>query len=332
MGSGYVSRAKTVAAALKEAEKDGAQAVILFSAPGSESWYYQAKSRCLNQKAPGLSHLASQWVNISRSDHQKPALMNMALQLVAKLGHTPYILDDGARGQVSGGLEPILCGVDVCHLFDPSRRQMTHVCAGLQLRRTTGEVERGWICQGKIKGESIPEHIWSTVVSKDVCADREVVIHRDGRFTDEEKKFLHRHARDIGARSAFGLVEVVKYAGGTPRLYAGNGNAPRGGFLRLSDTEGILATSSCRARGTRNPLLIRVVNTPSLTIERAAEEVFRMSMLSYANLWHTPRLPMTTRAADAAAYFHASTGAGLSRNSSGEGNSMQNVGKQQYWL
>merc|ERR1712176_1722515 len=108
------------------------------------------------------------------------------------------------------------------------------------------------------------------------------------------------------------LVEIVKYAGGSARLYADCKNPPPGSFLRLSETEGLLAAGSRCLQGTRNPLLIRVVKghptaARAMTIESAALDVFRLGFLSLASLFVTTRLPVTTNTAHKAAYFHAKT-------------------------
>jgi hypothetical protein len=330
-GSKAVKSMKSVSAALSDAEKEGAHAVILFSASGSENMYYSAKQECFRRSAPGLSHLASQWIDLSRSDHQKPALLNISLQLCAKVGHTPYVSDSKHGGEN----EPVLCGVDVCHLRNPHAGRMEHIIAGLQLRRSNGEVEHSWVCQGKIRGESIPASVWKSVVSQEACAGRKVVIHRDGRFTDSEKSFLEDHAKAIGSDGSFAMVEIVKHAAGTPRLYAEDKNAPSGSFLRLSDTEGMLTSGSCPHQGTRNPLLVRVVSSkpgePSnLCVEAAAEDIFRLSMLSYGTLYAQPRLPITTKTADKAAYFHASLEMHKSKEHSEL--ALMSHGRQQYWL
>merc|ERR1712060_100286 len=148
-----------------------------------------------------------------------------------------------------------------------------------------------------------------------------------------------QHAKDVGVEgNAFGLVEIVKHAAGTPRMYQGKGNAPAGSFLRLSRTEGMLTCGSYKGKGTRNPLLIRVVSsdpeaTPTVSVEDAAEDIFRLSALSYATLYHAPRLPVTTNTADKVAYFHASLekGAEDSENRVGEA-LLTDHGRQQYWL
>eukprot|EP00747_Dinoflagellata_sp_TGD_P211795 gnl/TRDRNA2_/TRDRNA2_84977_c1_seq1.p1 gnl/TRDRNA2_/TRDRNA2_84977_c1~~gnl/TRDRNA2_/TRDRNA2_84977_c1_seq1.p1 ORF type:complete len:600 (+),score=81.81 gnl/TRDRNA2_/TRDRNA2_84977_c1_seq1:251-1801(+) len=315
----------SVPAALNSSDMKDAQAVIFFDADsGVPSAYGQLKRACLSRSAPGLAHLASQWMDVrNRDKHDYYARANMALALCAKLGHTPYVLDGPQSKQV-------LCGVDVCHYMDPQNHERVHLVAGLQLRSSNGEVEQGWLYQGRISGESIPAAVWRTVTSPEVCSGRQVVIHRDGRFTDEEKQFLPQHAKDVkAAGSGVALVEIVKYAGGTPRLYNGDSNPPPGAFMRLSDTEGILATSDHRGKGTRNPLLLRVAEgSRPIHIEEAAEDIFRMSLVNYSNLWCTARLPITTRAADAAAYFHASTGAGDQRSKE----DVVSHGRQQYWL
>lgn len=329
-----VQLASSVNLALEAAEASGAQAVVFFSGNGSEQWYASAKRECLQRSAPGLLHLASQWIDLSRDQPQRPALQNIALQLCGKLGHTPYVLQTREGSSEQESTNRMFCGLDVCHYPDPqSHGHRTHVCSGLRLQDANGQIAHSWMFQGRIRGESIPPEVWKAVIQKDVCDGKEVVIHRDGRFTDEEKRFLSKHADDVGVTGGvFKLVEVIKYAAGTPRIYEGSTNPPSGSFLRLSDSEGILATSDAIARGTANPLLLRVVQdsskqVPYLSVDEVAEDVFRLSMLSYANLWRSPRLPITTRAADAAAYLHAVTGV----TQIGEA-TLQSMGCQQYWL
>merc|ERR1719461_2744693 len=101
--------------------------------------------------------------------------------------------------------------------------------------QSSGEVEEAWLCEGMIEGESIPPAAWETLTSREACAGRKVVIHRDGRFTEQEKDFLPQHAPNAGVVGGrFKLVEIVKHAAGTPRMYCGFDNAPEGSFMRLS--------------------------------------------------------------------------------------------------
>lgn len=328
-----VKNVKSVPEALAHAEKEGAQAVVLFSR--SVQGYQTAKQACLKIRPPGLHHLASQWVDLSRPPHKEPALKNIVLQMCAKLGHIPYILQS-SENQSSAPKE-LICGIDVCHMQNPKSREMYHVTGGIQLQQRSGEMLNSWLFNGRIQGESIPDSIWMKALTKDMCSGQKVVVHRDGRFTTSEKEFLAQHAKDINAAGPIGLVEIVKYAGGTPRMYSGSDNAPGGSCLVLSETECILTSGSYRSNhGTRNPLLVRIVGSTStettsgLSIKRVAEDIFRLSFLSYASLYLTPRLPVSTKTADMAAYVHASFS---SQGSSGGLNSiLVSHGKQQYWL
>lgn len=327
-----VKTVKSVSEALAHAEKEGAQAVVLFSR--AVQGYQTAKQACLEIRPPGLHHLASQWVNLSRPAHKEPALKNIVLQMCAKLGHIPYILQDNEDR--SNAQKELICGIDVCHMQNPRSREMYHVTGGIQLQQRSGEMMNSWLCNGRIQGESIPDSIWMKALTKEACSGQKVVVHRDGRFTTSEKEFLAQHAKSINAAGQIGLVEIVKYAGGTPRMYSGSENAPGGSCLILSETECILTSGSYRSNhGTRNPLLVRIVNgtseaTSGLSIERVAEDIFRLSFLSYGSLYLTPRLPVSTKTADMAAYVHASFS---SQGSSGGFNSLLvSHGKQQYWL
>ena len=229
-----------------------------------------------------------------------------------------------------------VCGIDVCHLQNQKSGEMYHVTGGIQLQQSSGELLNSWLCNGRIQGESIPDSIWMKALTKEVCSGKRVIVHRDGRFTTSEKEFLAQHARAINAAGPICLVEIVKYAGGTPRMYSGSENAPAGSCLILSATDCILTSGTYRSNhGTRNPLLVRLIRgadsepTSALTIERVAEDIFRLGFLSYGSLYLTPRLPVSTKTADLAAYAHASS---LRTSNDGLKSLLVSQGKQQYWL
>jgi len=326
-GPSSVMRMKSVPEALSHAGKEGAQAVVFFSR--TNGCYYMAKQACLQVRPPGLHHLASQWVDLSRPHHQAAALKNIVLQLCAKLGHTPFILQNSECA--SSGNDNLVCGMDVCHMQNSQTGEMSHVIGGIHLQQTSGEVLDSWLCHGRIQGESIPDSVWKKALTKEVCSDRKVMVHRDGRFTNTEKDFLEQHARAIDAAGPIGLVEIVKHAGGTPRMYAGSENAPSGSCLILSQTECILTSGSCKSTGTRNPLHIRLVgDVRDESIKNVAEDIHRLSFISYGSLYSTPRLPVSTKTADMAAYVHASFS---TQTCNAEYDSMLvSQGKQQYWL
>jgi len=330
--------ADSVAVAMRAAEADGAQAAVFLCPAGFKGPYQEAKTACLQQRAPGLSHLPSQWVNLGRQ-HNVFSLKNMALQLCAKMGHTPFVLDN----QCKSGTKPgrVICGVDVCHIFNSNSGEMQHALGGLRLMHSSGEVEEAWLCKGMLDGESIPPVAWETLTSREACAGREVVVHRDGRFTRLEKDFLMEHAPNVGVVGGrFRLVEIVKHAAGTPRMYRGYDNAPEGSFMRLSDTEGMLIAGGLAGRGTRNPLLISVVAIGSgqpdaaSLLDMTAEEIFRLSFLSYGSLYVRPRLPVTTSVAHKMAYFHASSARNQKTHRSNVPGviTLSSQCRQQFWL
>jgi len=324
-----VASAGSVVEALDLAKKVGAQVVVFFATADAQGLYHTAKRECMLRKAPKLHHLASQWIDLQREKHDFYALASIGLGICGKLGHTPYVLDSDA-----GQKNQLLVGMDVCHYPDPKAAgQMMHVVAG-HLQGSDGGVESSWLYAGHIDGESIPPVVYRTLLTSEACSGRQVTIHRDGRFTDIEKKFLAEHAKEVGVEGGgFTLVEVVKHAAGSPRLYSGRDNAPPGSFLRLSSSEGLLVAGDSRCAGTRNPLLLRVVEQPGgPNVEQAAKDIYRMSLVTYSNLWTKPRLPATTRAADAAAYFHASTGTHAMLRSGESSEALRFLGRQQYWL
>eukprot|EP00403_Amphidinium_massartii_P028134 CAMPEP_0178403754 /NCGR_PEP_ID=MMETSP0689_2-20121128/17532_1 /TAXON_ID=160604 /ORGANISM="Amphidinium massartii, Strain CS-259" /LENGTH=669 /DNA_ID=CAMNT_0020024719 /DNA_START=549 /DNA_END=2558 /DNA_ORIENTATION=- len=326
--SGGVAIASSEEEAVNLAAKQGSQAVVLCSTRGTEDWYQTLKSKLLARPAPGLNHMASQWVNLER-DLQRPALLNCTLQICAKVGHSPFVLKTRPSTEKTW-----IYGIDVCHMFNDVRREMVRTFAAFSLWRPSGEVQKSWLNYGYIDGESVPEEAWRDILKKEDCEGWDVVVHRDGRFTNAEKEFLADYAKEIGVASgAFHLVELVKWAGGTPRLYNGRGNAPVGSFLRLSKSEGLLLSGSCRTEGTRNPLLINVVAATRYSLEELAEDVFRMSWLSFSSAYAQPRLPVTTRAADKAAYFLTCLNNNQKAEESGQRLlDVRSTGRQQYWL
>merc|ERR1712008_420150 len=130
-----------------------------------------------------------------------------------------------------------------------------------------------------------------------------------------------------------GLVEIVKWSGGTPRLYGAtrNGNADQGSVVYLGDTEALLVSSS-PFRGTANPVHVRLQallgNQANELVDDAwLRSVFELSYLHHGGLFQSLRLPASTHLADRVAYLVANGGAKwiseLERNS---------AGTQQFWL
>lgn len=314
--------------AATKAHAEGVQAIVFFETSRTPSSYHIAKWECLSRPAPHLLHIASQWLTLTKAKHDFYALASVALGLCGKIGHTSYIVDVQRDVALDHDL---VVGADVCH-YRHETDTMRHIVAAW-LCRMHGQSESLWLYNGSIAGESIPSNVWRTVITPEACSGKNLSIHRDGRFTDVELDFLKQHAKDVAVNGGcFTLIEVVKYAGGSPRLYLHTNltsvaeNAPNGAFLKLSESECILVTGDSHLSGTRNPLLIRVIAQPGKpNVESVARDVFHLTMVNHGNMWSKSRLPITTRVADSAAYFYANCPVE-------ESAPMRYCGSQQFWL
>jgi len=74
-------------------------------------------------------------------------------------------------------------------------------------------------------------------------------------------------------------------------------------------------------------------SAPKLSVDAAAEDIYRLSLVAYGSLYASPRLPVTTKTADKAAYYHASAEVHKAEQRPLERDFTPiSHGRQQYWL
>lgn len=332
-------------------EKLGANTVALLFGTKSlsakaKTSYWEAKTECLmvgNVEAAQWFDLSKQSVWNVKERGLDYAIQNVVLALIAKLGHVPFAVDATRWLRPREVANVAVAGYDVCHLPDPkSPGNRVHVAAGVRVSSdTAGSMTMSRIepQSKRIEGESVPLAAIKTLIPPEFANGRVVIIHRDGVFRVQEKLALKRyHRRQLKAGTCLVLVEIVKYAGGTSRLYniKGNvaGNPDEGSFLLLSNKEAIL-TSSEKVQGTVNPLNVRLAGVisddgeyPSSLDELAwVMSVFDLSFLHHGSLYKDPRLPVTTHFADKLAYQLANGGRQWD-----EKLDEKPLGQQQFWL
>mmetsp|Transcript_82372 Transcript_82372/g.176407 ORF Transcript_82372/g.176407 Transcript_82372/m.176407 type:complete len:972 (-) Transcript_82372:105-3020(-) len=338
----------------------GGDAVLLFGpqllSTAATRIRERAKFECLKRGSVGVDgdtrHLASQWFDLSKKtvwsedkvNSGAPSVKNVALALLAKLGHSPYGVDASSwlGSGAAGDVDIAVVGYDVCHLPDPhAPGQKVALAAGIRISSSEGS-SSGASVLGKIEshvqrvsGETVPLENLKRLIPPEFAKGRVVIVHRDGEFPNIERAAWEEYQRELdGTGTAFVLIEIVKWAGGKARLYKDGtktGNAPEGSVVFLSDNE-VLLVSSDPFQGTANPLNLRL---KALLGSRAHElvddawlrSVFELSFLHHGSLFRAPRLPVTTHMSDRLAYLVAEGGSKwddeLEKNS---------AGTQQFWL
>eukprot|EP00439_Symbiodinium_sp_Y106_P082884 s39_g22.t1 len=133
------------------------------------------------------------------------------------------------------------------------------------------------------------------MIPADFARGRLIIIHRDGEFPKAELASLRAYHEELvaskgGSKTTFVLVECVKWAGGSPRLYDGTKSAPAGTMLALSVLGDVAHTQFAMARFAW------------------VQSVFDLSYLHHGSVLKRPRLPITTHFADRLAYMLSALG------------------------
>jgi len=286
-------------------------------------------------KAGHTRHTASQGFDmVGKSALWNPASTSLKWAMdvcnsgmLAKLGHTPWALDYSSwlsdpKRQVA------VIGYDVSHQLG------SHYAAGVRVSGQGGDRILSKITPvvQRVHGEIVPPKALATLIPAEFARERVVFIHRDGKFTKDEERSLEQHHQTIGGNTAFVLIEIIKHAGGTPRIYNKVVSPDPGSMLVLSQREVILASSKDLFQGTANPLNIRLKHVfgdaSAIDMENFAwaKTVFELSYLHHGSIAKRPRLPITTHAADDVAGIYASAGQSF------EISMELTDGFQQYWL
>ncbi|MFZ8832779.1 MAG: Piwi domain-containing protein, partial [Candidatus Caldipriscus sp.] len=135
-------------------------------------------------------------------------LGNIVLGILAKTENKPFVF-----------AEPIL-GVDALVGLDVARRKKIkgqgtiNYAAGVRIYQSNGEFLKYKLTNFQPEGETIPGNILENLLGD--LKSKKVVIHRDGKFPQDEVKVLKEMGEKLGAK--FYLVEVIK--SGAPRIYS----------------------------------------------------------------------------------------------------------------
>jgi hypothetical protein len=213
-------------------------------------------------------------------------LGNVVLGILAKSGNKPFIF-----------AEPIL-GVDAIVGLDVTRRKKKkgqgtiNYAAGVRIYQSNGELLKYKLTTSQLEGETIPGNILDNLLGD--IKGKKVVVHRDGRFPQDEIEVLKELGRKRGAE--FYLVEVIK--SGAPRIYA----EKKGIWVKINENEAYLLTTS-RTQGTPVPIIVRLPKIyEDFSIEDAVISITSMTLLHWGSI-KPPRLPVTTHYADKIGQF-----------------------------
>eukprot|EP00933_Yihiella_yeosuensis_P023198 TRINITY_DN18096_c0_g1_i1.p1 TRINITY_DN18096_c0_g1~~TRINITY_DN18096_c0_g1_i1.p1 ORF type:complete len:995 (-),score=188.66 TRINITY_DN18096_c0_g1_i1:112-3096(-) len=313
-----------------EAGVQPGDAVLLFGTSALHKMDKKArtsiKTSVLLEKDKGDAlHVANQWIDLANTPlwvNKKfdYAVMNVVLGLSGKMGHAPWGLRTPEWVKPKEDVKVAVVGYDVCHLKDPAsknKRDIVHIAAGVRVsssKKPDVLSDIAWQSQ-VVKTESVPDDKLRSFIPEDFAMGKVVIIHRDGDFTLQELKFLKAYQKELAGKApgtSFVLVEVVKWQGGTPRVYKGDVNAPQGTAVKLSPEEVILVSSDARG-GTANPLLVRLQDRLGEDAHKLEEDawvrsVFDLSFIHHGSVFMAPRLPVTTFFADRLAYQLADGG------------------------
>jgi len=213
-------------------------------------------------------------------------LGNIVLGILAKTENKPFVF-----------AEPIL-GVDALVGLDVARRKKIkgqgtiNYAAGVRIYQSNGEFLKYKLTNFQPEGETIPGNILENLLGD--IKGKKVVIHRDGRFPQDEIRVLKKMGEKL--KKKFYLVEVIK--SGAPRIYS----EKKGIWVKINENEAYLLTTS-RTQGTPVPIIVRLPEIyEDFSIEDAVISITSMTLLHWGSI-KPPRLPVTTHYADKIGQF-----------------------------
>lgn len=351
------STEKDVKSALRSETLTHADAVLLFGGKMNDAIYNQAKYECLRSQNDAGKHVTTQWFDLGKRNVWGPTSKTLewaekicAVGITAKLGHAPWAIDVRPWFRRLGpkDIRVGVVGYDVCHLRNPKNFKKP-ISIAAAIRVDSDKDEDPWLLSHitfrteRVQVETVPSQSLKEMIPADFARGRLIIIHRDGEFPKAELVSLRAYHEELvaskgGSKTTFVLVECVKWAGGSPRLYDGTKSAPAGTMLALSDKEALLASSKDLFQGTANPISLRLAGVlgdvahTQFAMARFAwvQSVFDLSYLHHGSVLKRPRLPITTHFADRLAYMLSALG-----KDGGEWESELTAvseGTEQFWL
>jgi hypothetical protein len=254
---------------------------------------------------------ASQFVysDTLQANESRHILNQVVPGLLAKLGHTPFVLAEPLT------IADYYIGFDISRSLRSRGAGSRNAFGSVCLFGSRGEFVRPISADFQLDGEEIPAPLLERLLPAADLSNKRVLLMRDGPFRGNEAAALVNRAKAIG--SEFVLVEVIK--SGVPRLYGVQNTRimapPRGQAMLLSHREAILVTTTVSEKvGLAQPLRVRVRSEGAgVDLPHLLETLLKLTLLHHGSL-RTPRLPMPLFAADKIAYLNLRgiTSAGLS--------------------
>lgn len=216
---------------------------------------------------------------------------NIVLGILAKTGNIPYILGEPIA------YADLIVGLDVARQKKRNLPGTINSAGVARIYFSNGELMRYNIREAMLEGEILPPHILQDIFPQTEFSGKTILIHRDGNLPDSEKETLMEWGNQIGA--TFNFVEVIKSR--NPRLYGRRNKetikVPKGGIMKLSETEALLVSSELSPSFKATPQPIQVRTHPPFPLEHALHSVLSLTLLHHGSI-RFPRLPVTIHYAD----------------------------------
>lgn len=225
-------------------------------------------------------------------------LFNTAIGLAVKLGDTPFILDEPLTTDLAMGLS--VTGDE----FTNAAAVILDGETGDLLYQTERPASRG---QSTVSNERILTRMLEDGLEAAAEEPQEdidsIVVHRNGRFGDEELATLREVFEDfetegiVAGRFTWDAVEVRDNH--AYRLFKNQGEAPDTGAYTAMDSDSILVTTFGEPQihqGTPKPLYVRRAGgTRNTDIVALGEDVFNLSFLNWGSPTMKMKSPLSTQ-------------------------------------
>ncbi|MFZ8832807.1 MAG: Piwi domain-containing protein, partial [Candidatus Caldipriscus sp.] len=195
-------------------------------------------------------------------------LGNIVLGILAKGGNKPFIFAEHILG-----IDAIV-GLDVTRRKKKKGQGTINYAAGVRIYQSNGELLKYKLTTSQLESETIPGNILDNLLGD--LKGKKVVIHRDGRFPQDEIKVLKEMEKNL--KTKFYLVEVRK--SGAPRIYS----EKKGTWVKINENEAYLLTTS-RTQGTPIPIIVRLPEIyEDFSIEDAVISITSMTLLHWGSI------------------------------------------------
>jgi hypothetical protein len=228
----------------------------------------------------------------------KHVVHNLTLGLLGKTGNYPYFLKESSN--------KVFVGIDLSRKARSSNKgTLNAVGTAIIVDASNG----GTITYKNIDVPAGGEAIEEAYVQKlgsllYEYRNRFIVIHRDGRVSEDEFNAYVKIFSKKYRIENFALVSILK--SGTPRIFRMRGNivenSSKGCAILLSEQEAIVSTYE-PSLGTHIPLRIKVLYGDYYSLREAIEDVLRLTLLNFSS-FTLNKLPATVAFADRIAWYN----------------------------